>query len=69
MGDKIKAAIIGLGNIGYKYTLDSKRKWTSSHLEAYKKHTQFEPVAICDINEENLNNAKLYYNDSKEFKI
>lgn len=61
MQKKYRAGIIGLGNIGFRYTLDNLRKWTSSHLEAYVSHPDFEPVAGCDIKETRLKDAKDYY--------
>lgn len=61
MKKKYKAAIIGLGNIGFRYTLDPRREWISSHLEAYILHTDFEPVAVCDVNNRRLKAAGNYY--------
>jgi len=60
MVKKFKAGIIGAGNIGFRYTLDPLRNWVSSHLQAYRKHQDFEPVAICDIDGTKLREAKSY---------
>jgi len=56
-----RAGIIGLGGIGFRYTLDPLRTWVSSHLQAYKEHPLFSPVALCDKNIDRLNDARRYY--------
>ncbi len=58
MAKKLKAGIIGAGNIGFRYALDPLRNWVSSHLQAYREHRDFEPVAICDIDSVKLREAK-----------
>ena len=32
-----QAAIVGLGNIGFRFSYDAKRKGTWSHVDAYNK--------------------------------
>lgn len=57
---RFKAAIIGAGNIGFGFSLDPLRKWPASHLQAYKEHSDFKPVAICDIDRVRLDKAGKY---------
>lgn len=60
MSKKFKAAIIGVGNVGFRYTSDPLRKWICSHLQAYKEHPHFIPVSVCDIDKNRLIDAKRY---------
>ncbi len=51
MAQKYRAALIGLGNIGYgfeKFNLP----FVSTHFEAYQKENRVELTAICDTNQE-----------------
>ena len=63
MNKKFKAGIIGLGNIGFRYTLDPLRNGISSHVEAYNSHPGFELIACCDIAPGRLNDVKDYCPD------
>jgi predicted dehydrogenase len=58
MKEKFNAGVIGLGNIGFRYTLDPLRNWISSHVEAYNSHPGFELVACCDIDPDRLKDLK-----------
>lgn len=51
MPKKYRAAIIGLGNIGYGFQRFNT-PFLTTHFEAYKKSSEVELVAVCDINEE-----------------
>ena len=67
MKKTIKVGIIGLGNIGYRYTLDPLRTWVSSHLEAYRQDSEFECVAFCDRDTARLQEAKRFYPSADPF--
>ena len=43
------AAVIGLGNIGFQFSLDPKRKETWSHVSAYEKCEKIKLVAAVEI--------------------
>ena len=45
-----KSAIIGLGNIGYKFGINNRSKHSLCHLDAYKKNSNFICVAGYDVN-------------------
>lgn len=49
-----KAAVVGLGNIGYQFNLDPKRTETWSHVASYEKCTRTELVAAVEISRENI---------------
>ena len=49
-----KSAVIGLGNIGFKFTSDKKRKNTWTHVGAYGKCKDTTLVAAVEINPENI---------------
>lgn len=51
---KYKCAVIGLGNIGFKFTLDLKRKGVWSHVDAYKKCKQTDLSGVVDVSPDNL---------------
>lgn len=51
MARKYRAAIIGLGNIGYGFQ-SFKAPFLTTHFEAYQKNPQIELMAVCDTNKE-----------------
>ncbi|MBI4383901.1 MAG: Gfo/Idh/MocA family oxidoreductase [Nitrospinae bacterium] len=55
MGDsgkkRLTAAVVGLGNIGFRYDLDSGPGRIFSHAKAYREHPGFELVGGVDIDE------------------
>lgn len=63
-----KAAVIGLGNIGFKFDLDKKRKGTWSHAAAYEKNKKTELAAAVEVNEANANLFRKNYNNISVFK-
>ncbi len=56
-----KAAVIGLGNIGFRLNLDPKRKDTWSHVAAYDRCPYTELAAAVEINPENIELFKGQY--------
>ena len=51
---RYNCAVIGLGNIGFKFGLDPKRKGTWSHVDAYKKCTSTDLVGAVEIDSQNI---------------
>ena len=52
---KIKAVIIGLGNIGYNFeTSSSNKRNIGSHFKSYRLNKNYKVVAVCDTNQEIL---------------
>ncbi len=49
-----KAGVIGLGNIGFRFNLDPKRKETWSHVSAYERCQDTELAAAVEINRETI---------------
>jgi predicted dehydrogenase len=51
---KYRAAIVGLGQVGLLFDLDSKRKGVWTHFSAYETlNDKYDLVAVCDINTHN----------------
>lgn len=48
----MKAAVIGLGRIGFEFSLDSKRRQPASHLGCYAAMKP--PLAFCDVDSSKL---------------
>ncbi|KJU81357.1 oxidoreductase domain protein [Candidatus Magnetobacterium bavaricum] len=65
---KFKTAVIGLGNIGFKFNLDPKRKETWSHVSAYEKCENTDLAGAVELNPENINIFKCHYPDIPVFK-
>lgn len=63
-----KAAVIGLGNIGFKFDLDNKRKGTWSHAAAYERSEKTELAAAVEINAANAELFRKNYNNIPVFK-
>jgi len=49
-----RAAVIGLGNIGFKFSYDSKRNGTWSHVDAYSKCPSTHLVAAVEIDKSTI---------------
>ncbi|MBI2470415.1 MAG: Gfo/Idh/MocA family oxidoreductase [Planctomycetes bacterium] len=62
-----KAAVIGLGNIGFKLGLDPLRKETWSHVHAYERCNKTELVGAVEIDRTKANFFKEYYKDIPVF--
>ena len=60
---KYNCAVIGLGNIGFRFILDSKRKGTWTHVDAYKKHACTELVGAVENDPKNAEVFKNYNPD------
>jgi len=58
-----KTAIIGLGNIGFLFDLDSKRKDTWTHLTAYRKCSRTDIAGVVEVNPKNIEQFKSLYPD------
>ena len=48
------SAVIGLGNIGFRFQLDRKRRGTWSHMDAYKKSNSVSIVAAVETDPGNM---------------
>ncbi|MBF0330177.1 MAG: Gfo/Idh/MocA family oxidoreductase, partial [Nitrospirae bacterium] len=62
-----KAAVIGLGNIGFRFNLDPKRKETWSHVAAYERCKDTELAAAVEINPDNIETFKKQYPQTPVF--
>jgi hypothetical protein len=54
---KIKAAIIGLGRVGFEFGLDKNRVQPASHVAAYTDLAAVNKIALCDNNTEKFDAA------------
>lgn len=45
----MRAAVIGLGRIGFEFSLDPKRQQPASHLECCLELSEISNVAVCDV--------------------
>ena len=63
-----KTAVIGLGNIGFQFNLDPKRKETWSHVSAYEKCDRTELVGAVEFDEEKTGIFHERYKDIPVFK-
>lgn len=68
MTRKLRAGVIGLGNIGFRYSLDRRRTWVSSHLAAYQEHPAFECVAVCDTDQGRVEEARRVVPQAEAFR-
>ncbi len=57
-----KAAVIGLGNIGFQFNTDPKRKGTWSHVSAYEKCKKTKLVGAVEVDAEKINIFRQYKN-------
>jgi len=55
---KYKAGIIGLGQVGYLFDKDPKRKVVWTHFNAYRRNKKIKLSAVCDLNEKILDRIK-----------
>jgi predicted dehydrogenase len=62
------AAVIGLGNIGFKLDLDKKRKETWSHVGAYVRSEKTKLSATVEVSEVNANLFRNNFNNIPIFK-
>ena len=62
-----KAAVIGLGNIGFRFNLDPLRKETWSHVSAYEKCRHTNLVGVIDNDEESVMLFKKQVNNVPAF--
>ena len=62
-----KAAVIGLGNIGFRFNLDPLRKETWSHVSAYEKCRHTELIGVVDDDEESVLLFKKQFNNIPAF--
>jgi len=58
---RLKAAVIGLGNIGFLFNLDSRRKETWSHVSAYEKCPKTELAGVVEIDADKRRIFKRHY--------
>lgn len=65
---RLKAAVIGLGNIGFKFNLDPLRKITWSHVAAYERCRLTELVGALEINRERSRLFKRCYKHIPVFR-
>lgn len=63
-----KAAVIGLGNIGFQFNLDPKRKETWSHVSAYEKCGKTRLAGAVELSPEKIDLFKRQYPDIPVFK-
>ncbi|MFA5340053.1 MAG: Gfo/Idh/MocA family oxidoreductase [Candidatus Omnitrophota bacterium] len=63
-----KAGVIGLGNIGFKFNLDTKRKNTWSHVSAYDKCSQAELAGAVDIDKKQRDQFGRYFGSVPVFE-
>lgn len=55
---KLKAAIIGLGQVGQLFDFDEKREGVWTHFSSYEYlSSQYDLISVCDIDEEKRNLA------------
>ena len=57
------AAVIGLGNIGFKFSCDQKRKGTWTHVDAYAGCPSTALVGAVEIDKETIDLFHLKYPD------
>ena len=65
---KYKAAVIGLGQIGFKIDLDSSRRIIWSHVKAYDNTKNIDLIAVSEINKDNILTFKKYYPKVKVYE-
>lgn len=58
---EFKAAVIGLGNIGFQFSLDSLRKGVWSHAAAYDKSKRTKLCAAVEIDQKRAKQFRAYY--------
>jgi predicted dehydrogenase len=63
-----KAAVIGLGNIGFKFDQDERRKETWSHVAAYARCEKTKLSGAVEVNEANADLFRNTYHNIPVFK-
>lgn len=66
--NKFRAAVIGLGNIGFLFDLDQLRSGTWSHVAAYKKNEYVELVGAVEVDEKKIALFRERYKDVPVFR-
>jgi len=64
----LNAAVIGLGNIGFQFDIDPKRKTTWSHVSAYTKCGKTRLVGAVEIDDKKASLFKDHYKNIPVFK-
>ena len=64
---KISAAVIGLGNIGFKFDLDPLRTYTWSHVSAYTKCGKTKLVGVVEVDQTNVKLFRQHRDDVPVF--
>ncbi|MAG47660.1 hypothetical protein CL617_03565 [archaeon] len=67
MEKEYKIGIIGLGRVANEFDNDPKRKVIWSHTGAYSNNQKCKLTAICDLDQEKLNNCAEKYNVPKTY--
>lgn len=62
----MRAAVIGLGRIGFEFGLDKKRKQPASHLDCYRSMNDIAEIAVCDVDKNKLALVRMAYYISDE---
>lgn len=68
MSENYRAAIIGLGEIGYKIDKDPLRKLIWTHAKTFHSHTKTTLAAVSDIHKSNYDDFNNYYPNIKYYK-
>jgi predicted dehydrogenase len=64
----LRAAVIGLGNIGFLLDLDPLRKDIWSHVSAYNKNVQTELSGVVEIDDNKIDVFKRHYGNIQVYK-
>ena len=65
---KLKAVVVGLGNIGFQFNLDNLRRGTWTHVDAYDSFRGTELVGALEIDKDKTRTFKRYHRDIPVFK-
>lgn len=63
---RYNCAVIGLGNIGFRLSLDPKRKETWSHVDAYKRCARTRLIGAVEVKDEN---ARAFKNLNQDIPV
>ena len=68
-----RAAVIGLGNIGFKYDLDKERqgvagKGIKTHVSAYQRSNNTELSGVIEVDDKTINKFKTIYPNVRTYK-
>lgn len=67
--ESMKAAVIGLGRIGFEFGLEKGRGQTSSHVACYQAIEEISDLALCDIDENKLQVAAQHVKEPRKFYL